>query len=74
MLRSRKPRILSDGVCKNGAIATGKQMLSGADQRTSVSAVAFDCGFGNLGHFARDYRDTFGELPSETLLRSRRAA
>lgn len=27
---------------------------------------------GNLGHFARDFREMFGELPSETLLRTRR--
>ena len=40
---------------------------------TSVSGVALACGFSNLGHFANDYRCTFGELPSETLKRSRRA-
>jgi len=33
--------------------------------------VAFNCGFGNLGHFAREYREAFGELPSETLARAR---
>jgi AraC-like DNA-binding protein len=38
---------------------------------TSVTNVALDCGFSNLGHFARDYQDTFGELPSQTLARSR---
>jgi transcriptional regulator GlxA family with amidase domain len=32
-----------------------------------VTGVAFACGFQNLGHFARDYRLRFGELPSETL-------
>ena len=34
---------------------------------TSVTAVALDCGFNNLGHFAKDYCAGFGELPSETL-------
>lgn len=51
-----------------------RQMLLEPDQRTSVSVVAFKCGFGNLGHFARDFRETFGELPSETLSRTRRVA
>lgn len=32
-----------------------------------VKSVAFDHGFWHLGHFARDYRTLFGELPSETL-------
>ena len=40
-------------------------LLSG--EATSVVAVAFRCGFHNAGHFARDYRQTFGELPSATL-------
>ena len=48
------------------------QMLAAADKETSVTAVAFICGFGNLGHFARDYRETFGERPSETLARAAR--
>jgi len=38
---------------------------------TTVSAVAFECGFGNAGHFAVDYRRQFGERPSETLNRGR---
>lgn len=44
--------------------------LGDADRRTTVTGVALDCGFANLGHFARDYRVRFGELPSETLGRS----
>jgi AraC-like DNA-binding protein len=48
-----------------------KQMLMEPNQRTSVSTVAFKCGFGNLGHLARDFREMFGELPSETLSRTR---
>lgn len=44
--------------------------LSNASRRTTVTGVALDCGFANLGHFARDYRIRFGELPSETLGRS----
>jgi AraC-like DNA-binding protein len=49
-----------------------REMLASGDPEASVTAVAFVCGFGNLGHFARDYRETFGERPSETLARSAR--
>ncbi len=44
-----------------------RALLSAPDAETSVTSVAFVCGFGNLGHFARDYRQAFGERPSETL-------
>jgi len=44
-----------------------RDMLTRADMRTSVTAIALACGFHNVGHFARDYRLCFGELPSETL-------
>ncbi len=50
------------------------QMLLEGNPRTSVSQIAFKCGFGNLGHFASDFRQTFGELPSEVFARARRAA
>jgi AraC-like DNA-binding protein len=56
---------------KTVRLQRAKQMLTDPDQRTYVSTVAFKCGFGNLGHFARDYREMFGELPSETLSRTR---
>jgi len=48
-----------------------REMLASGNSSTSVTAVAFNCGFGNLGHFAREYREAFGELPSETLARAR---
>jgi AraC-like DNA-binding protein len=57
---------------KTVRLQRAKQMLMEPDQRTSVSLVAFKCGFGNLGHFARDFREMFGELPSETVSRARR--
>lgn len=44
--------------------------LADPDRKTSVTGVAFECGFTNLGHFARDYRKEFSELPSETLKRN----
>jgi AraC-like DNA-binding protein len=40
-------------------------------QETTVTATAYACGFANLGHFAKDYREMFGERPSETLQRAR---
>jgi AraC-like DNA-binding protein len=51
-----------------------RQMLTAPDAETSVTLIAFACGFGNLGHFARDYRRAFGERPSETLARATRRA
>lgn len=36
----------------------------------SVTPVAISCGFRQLSRFARQYKDRFGELPSETLQRS----
>src|SRR5579863_54682 len=49
-----------------------RDKLSAPDPETSVTSVAFACGFGNLGHFARDYREAFGERPSVTLARAMR--
>jgi AraC-like DNA-binding protein len=46
-------------------------LLSDGTTPTTVTAAALSCGFSNLGHFARDYRDMFGEKPSETLQRAR---
>ena len=37
----------------------------------SVKAAALSHGFWHLGQFAHDYRDIYGELPSETLARAR---
>jgi AraC-like DNA-binding protein len=51
-----------------------RMMLAEPDAETTVTAVAFACGFGNLGHFARDYRQAFGERPSETLAKAPRRA
>lgn len=48
-----------------------RKMLLVPEASTSVTGVALLCGFMNTGHFARHYRHAFGELPSETLFRSR---
>lgn len=44
-----------------------REMLQEADISTTVTSVAFACGFGNLGHFAGYYQRAFGETPSTTL-------
>jgi AraC-like DNA-binding protein len=48
-----------------------RRMLQRPEHAASVVSVAFACGFLNPGHFARDYRLAFGELPSTTLARGR---
>jgi AraC family ethanolamine operon transcriptional activator len=40
----------------------------------SVQDTAANWGFWHLGHFVTDYKRMFGELPSETLRRTRRPA
>ena len=37
-----------------------------------IKSVALAHGFWHLGQFAHDYRATFGETPSDTLVRARR--
>lgn len=45
--------------------------LSMADgSRRTVKAIALSCGLWDLSRFADNYRRVFGELPSETLMRS----
>jgi AraC family transcriptional regulator, ethanolamine operon transcriptional activator len=48
-----------------------RQALLQADAATSISKVAAQFGFSELGRFAGAYRAHFGELPSATLARSR---
>jgi AraC-like DNA-binding protein len=58
---------------KRVRLAHAKRMLQAAGD-ISVIDVAFQCGFLNPGHFARDYRLAFGELPSRTLRSARRGS
>ena len=46
--------------------ATRQLLLAAPSQRT-ISEIAMDLGFFDLGRFAHDYRLMFGELPSQTL-------
>jgi AraC-like DNA-binding protein len=48
-----------------------REMLSNPNAEMTVTEIAFACGFGNLGHFARDYQVAFGESPSVTLRRAK---
>ncbi|MCA1363755.1 AraC family transcriptional regulator [Bradyrhizobium sp. IC3069] len=57
---------------KSVRLRRARQMLLEGNPRTSVSQIAFKCGFANLGHFANDFRKMFGELPSEVFARGRR--
>lgn len=50
-----------------------RMILSDPGASHSVTDVAYRCGFGNLGHFAKYYFREFNELPSETLKKARAA-
>jgi AraC-like DNA-binding protein len=56
---------------KRVRLKQARQMLTSPTQHTSVTAVAFACGFDNPGHFSGNYRLAFGELPSQTLTKVR---
>jgi AraC family ethanolamine operon transcriptional activator len=49
---------------RNGLLQPGES--------TSVSGEASRWGFLHFGRFSGEYRETYGELPSETLRRSRK--
>ena len=50
---------------KDVRLKHARHMLQNAPE-ASVTKIAFACGFGNLGHFARDYQLAWGERPSDT--------
>lgn len=52
--------------------AARHQLANGDPQRDSVTNVALELGFTELGRFAGRYRAFFGESPSQTLQRPRR--
>lgn len=56
---------------KTVRLKRARDMLMAPRELTTVTGVALACGFANQGHFAREFRDAFGERPSETLARSR---
>ncbi|MFB9726971.1 AraC family transcriptional regulator [Haloechinothrix salitolerans] len=56
---------------KERRMRLAREKLTVARPRTAatVSAIAASCGFTHFGRFARDYRNRYGEAPSETLRR-----
>ena len=44
-----------------------QQKLLAANREATVTSVALECGFQNMGHFAINYRKLFGKSPSGTL-------
>lgn len=58
--------------CKSNRLNAVRRQLKVADAKTDkVVEIAKRWGFHHMGHFSADYRAIFGELPSETLWRSR---
>ena len=49
--------------------AANRILLAAAPGETNVTKVALDLGFDQLGRFSAEYRQAFGELPSQTLTR-----
>ena len=56
---------------KSVRLQHAREVLQHPQNTTTVVSTAFACGFLNPGHFARDYRVAFGELPSVTLAASK---
>lgn len=44
-----------------------EQLMQSQSGQTTVTAAAYQWGFGHLGHFTTDYKRRFGECPSDTL-------
>jgi AraC-like DNA-binding protein len=67
--RGYSPKVFA----KQVRLQHAREMLESADAATTtVTEIAFTCGFNDLGHFSRDYRQSFGELPSRALQSARR--
>jgi AraC-like DNA-binding protein len=60
--RSSAPRVF----LRQMRLERAHRMLLLPQTSSSVSKVAFDCGFVHLGRFSKYYSEHFGELPSET--------
>lgn len=54
---------------KSVRLRRARELLLSGNPAVTVAAAAEACNFVNPGHFARYYRETFGELPSATMSR-----
>jgi AraC-like DNA-binding protein len=61
------------GWIRQARLTHARRTLLASEGQVTVSRVAIDCGFSQLGRFAAQYCRRFGELPSETLRRLRSA-
>jgi len=52
-------------------LVLARRELRQPNQQTTVTGVAIQCGFLELGRFSVQYRERFGETPSETLHKAR---
>ncbi len=59
---------------KRRLFAVRRHLTDGNTGERTITAVAMNNGFMHLGRFARDYRELFGERPSDTLRASVAAA
>lgn len=58
---------LAEALRRNRLRAARSMLLAADPTRSSVTEVAMACGFRHLGRFSVEYRQAFGEKPSETL-------
>ena len=66
--RGYSPMAFAKGV----RLKHAREILMSGDPAVSVTATAFKTNFANPSRFAKDYREAFGELPSQTVSRTRR--
>jgi AraC-like DNA-binding protein len=53
-------------------LTAAMEKLQAAEERTTVSRVARDCGYRSISNFSSDFQRFFGEQPSQVLRRSTR--
>ena len=53
--------------------AAHRELLKSLSAPRAISEIAYACGFTHLGRFSKQYRNRFGELPSETAKRTDRS-
>jgi AraC-like DNA-binding protein len=50
------------------------RMLNSPGAKTTITEIASACGYGDVGHFNKDFRRAFGETPSQVLFRAKGTA